>query len=167
MKKRIFIKSSIFLVVSTFILSLLFCSKHDNESSSTQQNQLTVKLEKSYYTSLCWYGLQQLGFAGDPVNPEYEQWSDRLSDLVGDFRFRAPVAEVPLFQFVYQIPGYINPKDTGCITMVSRWLSDPVLVVKIQCVLTSNALIHVLYPRITKYVVYYTQSLWWWSDSKI
>lgn len=70
-----------------------------------------IRLQKSYYVSLCWYGLKQLGFVQGTTSPGYEDWAKKLSNLGGTFGFHVPMASGPLFSFVYQIPGYLNPKD--------------------------------------------------------
>lgn len=70
-----------------------------------------IRLQKSYYVSLCWYGLRLLGFAGEDADPAYAAWARRLSRLGDAFGFHAPLAGGPLFAFVYQIPGYLDPRD--------------------------------------------------------
>jgi hypothetical protein len=79
--------------------------------NTLSQKSLVVRLDVSYYASLCWYGLQQLGFAHSPLNPQYASWAEKMEDLGATFDFRPPIAGGPLFTFVYQIPGYLNPAD--------------------------------------------------------
>ncbi len=79
--------------------------------NTLSQESLVVRLDVSYYASLCWYGLQQLGFAHSPLNPHYAVWAERMEDLGAALIFNSPDAGGPLFTFVYQIPAYLNPTD--------------------------------------------------------
>ena len=98
------------LVLAGVVLTFLLNPSNISQSS-LQGNTATIQLKRSYYVSLCWYGLRQIGFTGEGANPEYEVWTQQLTDVGSTFGFKAPVAEGPLFQFLYQIPGYLDPKD--------------------------------------------------------
>jgi hypothetical protein len=70
-----------------------------------------VRLTKSYYVSLCSHGFGQLGFGGKKFNPDYAGYARRLDALVGNLGFRAPVVKGPVFQLIFQLPGYLDPKS--------------------------------------------------------
>jgi hypothetical protein len=74
-----------------------------------------VHLAMSYYASLCWFGLRQLGFTGRPPNPHFEEWARRIKSLGAVFDFKPPVAGGPMFGLLYQIPAYLNPPDADAL----------------------------------------------------
>lgn len=67
-----------------------------------------VFVGRSYYASLCFYCLAQLGFTGAEPDPALAEWSVELSGLGAAFSFRAPLAGGPLFTLLYQIPAYLD-----------------------------------------------------------
>jgi len=83
-----------------------------------------IKIRGSYYSSLCFYGLQKIGFMNNPVDPVYSQWADKLNQLGEAFRFKAPLAGGPLFTLVYQIPGYLNPQSPKDLDMIFQATID-------------------------------------------
>lgn len=70
-----------------------------------------IRLTTSYYASLSWHGLDELGFFGGTPNPDLQPWAERLTDLGAAFAFCPPAAGGPLFVLLYQIPGYVDPSD--------------------------------------------------------
>lgn len=74
---------------------------------------MKINLKKSFYPSLCYHGLKKLGFTSENPEDKYLEKSKRLSKMGEDFSFSAPVAGGPLFTFIYQIPGYLEPEDPG------------------------------------------------------
>ncbi len=70
-----------------------------------------IHLQSGYYASLCFYGLQKIGFMNSKKDPHYKKWADQLSELGEAFRFNAPLAGGPLFSLVYQVPGYLDPQS--------------------------------------------------------
>lgn len=104
-------------------LAIVSCS-YSAKAKTVQDYE--IKIESNYYASLSWWGLKQLGFLGDDLNPEYLSWRTKLSEAGEDIKFKAPVAGGPLFTFIYQLPGYIEPENTddfqrtmeGCIDFV-------------------------------------------------
>ncbi len=72
---------------------------------------MEINLRKSFYPSVCYHGLKKLGFTGEKPENEYAERSKELSELGEDFSFSAPVAGGPLFTFIYQIPGCIEPQN--------------------------------------------------------
>jgi hypothetical protein len=85
---------------------------------------VSIHLSSSYYASLCWYGLKKLGFTGGEPDPGFVEWSRRLSELGGDFAFAAPLAGGPVFNFVYQIPGYLDPAEAAELGDIVRALEE-------------------------------------------
>lgn len=85
---------------------------------------MSIHLSSSYYASLCWYGLKKLGFTGGEPDPGFVEWSRRLSELGGDFAFAAPLAGGPVFNFVYQIPGYLDPAEAAELGDIVRALEE-------------------------------------------
>jgi hypothetical protein len=88
--------------------------------------EYTIRTEANYYVSLSWWGLKKLGFVGDKPDPEFSVWKDKLAEAGEDVKFKAPVAGGPLFKFIFQIPGYINPASVeeykqiseACVTFI-------------------------------------------------
>ncbi len=70
---------------------------------------MSVRLEKNYYASLCYYSLKQLGLVDGNTSQKLKKESKKLSQLGEEFSFCAPAAGGPIFTLVYQIPGYLNP----------------------------------------------------------
>lgn len=68
-----------------------------------------ISLQSGYYASLCFYGLQKIGFMNSEKDPAYKKWAEQLSELGEAFSFNAPLAGGPLFSLVYQVPGYLDP----------------------------------------------------------
>ena len=74
-----------------------------------------VQLATSYYASLCWFALRELGFTGRPPNPHFERWAHEIESLGAVFDFKPPMAGGPMFGLLYQIPAYLNPLDTDAL----------------------------------------------------
>jgi hypothetical protein len=107
-----------FILLISVPLFLFSCGKEENRTAGnssswnrTQRNKSRIKLEKCYYSSLCWYGFKQLGLADTPANPEYQTWADQLSPLLANMNSPSPMLGGPLYKFIYQIPVYLNPTD--------------------------------------------------------
>ena len=91
-----------------------------------KEKEYGIIVESNYYASLSWWGLKQLGFLRENPNPQYLSWCNKLSEAGEDIKFKAPVSGGPLFTFIYQLPGYIEPENTddfkkimeGCIDFV-------------------------------------------------
>jgi len=105
------------------VLTIISCNNPD-KTSIVQEYEIII--EPNYYVSLNWWGLKQLGFLGNDANPEYLNWTNKLSEAGEDIQFKAPVAGGPLFIFIFQIPGYIGPENVddfekiieGCIRFI-------------------------------------------------
>jgi len=114
------IKKFIYLII---LLNIISCNIADK---SSLDKEYEILIESNYYVSLSWWGLEQLGFLGNDPNPEYLSWSNKLSEVGKDIRFKAPVAGGPLFNFIFQIPGYVGPENAddfekiieGCIEFI-------------------------------------------------
>ncbi len=70
-----------------------------------------VRVTRNYYVSLCWYGFGQLGYGGKKANPEYAGFGRKLTTSVGDLGFRQPMIRGPIFQLIFQLPGYFDPRS--------------------------------------------------------
>ncbi len=88
---------------------------------------MEINLKKSFYPSLCYHGLKKLGFTGENPEKDCLERSKNLSDMGDDFSFSAPVAGGPLFTFVYQIPGYLEPDDVEGYGEVMENVKDMIL----------------------------------------
>jgi hypothetical protein len=107
-----------FILLMALPLLLFNCGNEENRTagkssawSISQRNKSRIKLEKSYYSSLCWYGFKQLGLVDAPVNPEYQTWADQLAPLLADMQSTSPLLGGPLYKLIYQIPACLNPND--------------------------------------------------------
>lgn len=118
------------------ICSLAFCTAFLNlvnaqESDKNEKNR-TIILEKNYYLSLTWNGLRKLGYMVEPVHPMFQSWSEKIFQAGKDIGFSPRTTGSPLIPFIYQIPGYFNPKDTnefkeimkGCKEMIKTGSID-------------------------------------------
>ncbi len=81
-----------------------------------------VNIKKSYYASLCFYGLKQLGLIGGKTNPKYEQNTKKLETLGKEFAFCPPSAGGPIFTLVYQIPSYLDPTSVSELEKINHVL---------------------------------------------
>ena len=81
----------------------------------TEGSRGHVRTATSYYASLCWFGLRELGFTGSTPNPQLEDWRRRIESLGAAFDFRPPVAGGPMFGLLYQIPAYLAPSDAEAL----------------------------------------------------
>ncbi|QVK17473.1 hypothetical protein KHQ81_11520 [Mycoplasmatota bacterium] len=79
-----------------------------------------VYVKKSYYASLCYYGLKQLGFIGGKVNEKYQHEAEKLEKFGTEFAFCAPAAGGPIFTLVYQIPSYLNPNSVDKLIKIQE-----------------------------------------------
>lgn len=107
-----------FILLIILPLFLFSCRKEESRTAGKssswniiQRNKSRIKLEKNYYSSLCWYGFKQLGLADTPANPEYQTWADQLSPLLANLNLPSPMLGGPLYKFIYQFPVYLNPND--------------------------------------------------------
>ena len=90
-----------------------------------------VRITKSYYASLCFYGYGQLGFGGKKFNPEYADVARRLDAMVADLGFRTPAVTGPFYQLTFQLPAYFDPKSPeemdGLFAAVRRFVRSGTL----------------------------------------
>lgn len=83
-----------------------------------------VNVKKSFYASLCYYGLKQLGLIGGKVNPQYQLEAQTLEKIGTEFAFCSPAAGGPIFTLVYQIPSYLDPKSVDELIKIQEALSQ-------------------------------------------
>ncbi len=69
------------------------------------------RVTSHYYVSLCYWGLKRLGFAGSESTYEDESIAEELAEVGESFAFEPPKAGGPIFNLVYQIPGYLDPQE--------------------------------------------------------
>ncbi|RPI00477.1 MAG: hypothetical protein EHM72_09085 [Calditrichaeota bacterium] len=79
---------------------------------------MSIKLERSYYASLCWFGLKQIGFGGEAGENNRAELAALLTAHVGGIGFQQPIACGPFLKLIYQIPASINPKNPEELALV-------------------------------------------------
>lgn len=83
-----------------------------------------VNVVQSYYASLCYYGLKQLGLIGGKVNKDYQIEAQSLEKVGKEFAFCSPAAGGPIFTLVYQIPSYLNPNSVDELIIIKEALKQ-------------------------------------------
>lgn len=94
---------------------------------------MEIRLIKSYYASLCWFLLDQLGLTGKPADPEYIGWKEEMERLGKEFDFKPPVAGGPMFGLLYQAPSYINPQNKQELDLIQECINSYIKTNSIEC----------------------------------
>jgi hypothetical protein len=98
----------------------------DTARGRTEAAPHRVRITKSYYASLCFYGYGQLGFGGKKFNPDYAEFARKLDAMVAGLGFRTPAVTGPFYQLTFQLPAYFDPKSPeemeGLFAAVRRFI---------------------------------------------